>query len=305
MIDRLNREFSIQGHVNFQTGNNSLPKAVIANQYACVELYLYGAHITSYKPHGAAEVLWMSNKAEYRQGKAIRGGVPVVWPWFGPHASDPTKPQHGFVRTTLWQVAGTSVLPDNSTQIRLRISDTTVTRSIWPHAFDLELRCTIGPHLRIELISRNTGSDRITIGGALHSYFAVGDIGLATINGLENRTYIDELEENRTKKQDGPISFAQEVDRIYRDSADTSTVVNDPVMDRTITVAKEGSNTTVVWNPWIAKSRRMADFPDDGFRTMVCVETTNAADDVRTLQPDGEHVMAQIISVQSGSIAVR
>lgn len=297
MIDELNREFGIEGHVDFQLGEGGLPKAVIANEYASAEIYLHGAHVTAFQMRNSDPVLWLSDMAEFQRGKAIRGGIPVVWPWFGPHPNDETKPQHGFARVSEWTLIGTDALPNGYTRLRLQLTDSDASRALWPYPFELELNVTVGTELRVELISRNIGAESIAVGGALHTYFNVGNITEITIEGLDDREYLDQLENHQVKLQDGPMTITQEVDRIYLDT-DDECIIADSNMKRSLRVAKSGSSTTVIWNPWIAKSQRMADFHDDGYRTMVCIETANTAGDIHYILPGGQHTLTQIISVE-------
>ena len=297
MINELNRKFGIEGHVSFQTGTGDLAKAVVTNQRASAEIYLHGAHVTSFQPHGSTPVLWLSDIAEYESEKAIRGGIPVIWPWFGPHPQDKTKPQHGFARVSEWELFDTTGLPDGRTRLRLQLKDNVATRTLWPHPFELELNITVGARLRIELTSRNTDQETVEIGGALHTYFNIGDITQITIEGLDGREYFDQLDSHRVKLQNGSISISEEVDRIYLDTVNEC-VITDPNLKRKIRVSAAGSRTTVIWNPWIDKSQRMADFPDEGYRTMVCIEATNAADDIYRVPPGGEHTLSQTISTE-------
>ncbi len=296
ITDNLNTQFGIADHVSFQNGNGNLPKAVITNQFATAEVYLHGAHVTAYQPHDAEPIIWMSSLSPFQTEAAIRGGIPVVWPWFGSHPTDERKPQHGFVRTMAWSVVATAALPDRSTQLRLQVTDNEATRAMWPHAFELELAVTVGPQLRVDLISRNTGTDLMTVGGALHTYFTVGNIDEITIAGLNDKAYLDKPDNYVRKEQSGPIHIMGEVDRVYLDTVDECTII-DLAMARKIHVAKAGSRTTVVWNPWRERAAQMADLPNDGYRTMVCVETVNAVDDVYQVRPGAEHLLSQIVSV--------
>lgn len=271
---------------------------VVTNAFAQAELYLHGAHITAFQPHGTKPVLWMSDIAAFESGKAIRGGIPVVWPWFGPHPTDESLPQHGFARTSDWAVCATDVLPDERTELRLELRDDKAARALWPHPFVLELRVVVGAKLSVGLRTRNTGTESVRVGGALHTYFHIADVGGVSIEGLGGRDYIDRLEANRVKREKGSISISEEVDRVYLETTDEC-VINDLGLGRRVRVAKSGSRTTVVWNPWIDKARRMTDFPDEGYRRMVCVEATNTADDVYYVAPGGEHTLSQTISVET------
>lgn len=297
-ITALNERFAIAGQVQFLAGKNGLPKVVIDNVQATAEVYLHGAHITAFRPRGHNEVLWMSPLAQFQPGKAIRGGVPVIWPWFGPHGTDSSKPQHGFARTAQWQVQATEALADGCSQLQLVLTDSDATRALWPHAFELSLTVTVGAELKIDLTCRNTGEQSFTAGGALHSYFAIGDINKMSIEGLTGREYIDQLDGNQIKQQVGDVEISQEMDRIYVNSEDIC-VIHDAVLARDIQVRKTGSRTTVVWNPWKDKAKAMADFSDDGYQYMLCIEAANAAEDVVRLAPGEAHTLRQIIAVSS------
>jgi D-hexose-6-phosphate mutarotase len=298
MIAGLNRTFGIEGHLRFEEGAGSLPRAAISNAFATAEVYLHGAHVTAFRPRGAESVLWMSELAVFEAGKAIRGGIPVVWPWFGPHPGDEQLPQHGFARVSDWTVDDTRVLPDGRTQLRLKLVDDGITRQLWPHPFNLDLTVVVGSELRVGLTSRNAGTEPVTVGGALHTYFRVGDIGRISIEGLDGGEFMDQLDDHKTKRTEGKVTISGETDRVYLDTTGACAIF-DPSLQRTVHVGKSGSQATVLWNPWIDKSRRIVDFPDDGYRSMVCIEAANAFADVYVLPPGGEHTLAQTIAVKA------
>jgi glucose-6-phosphate 1-epimerase len=289
-------QFAILDYVSFMPGPEGLPMAELRNKHATGLVAAQGGQVVRYQPRGAEQVLWVSRLSSYAAGTAIRGGIPVCWPWFAQHPSDPTKPFHGFARTAMWQVRGTGVLEDDSAQLRLGLSDSEATYELWPHAFDLELVVTSGPTLSVELISRNTGDAPFVVGGALHSYFQVGDASRVAIHGLEGSRYIDKVDGGQQKTQSGPVTICMETDRIYLDTT-SECVIDDPAMGRRVRVAKDGSRTTVVWNPWIEKARLMADCGDEEYLNFVCVETTNAVDDVFEVAPGGEHRLRQVIAL--------
>ncbi len=298
--DELNQRFAIQDHLTFEAGVNKLTRALVDNQSARAEIYLHGGHLTSFQPNGQSPLLWMSDLARFESGKAIRGGVPIVWPWFGAHTIDPSKPQHGFARTSQWQVAESSAPSGSETILKLCLTNNAETQSLWPHSFELTLRITVSETLRLELTTRNTGKTPFEIGCALHSYFAVGDIARTTITGLDDCHYLDQLDDNKSKAQQGAVVINEEVDRIYRETEDECTIC-DEAARRYIHVGKSGSRSTVVWNPWSLKAQGMRDFPDDGYRSMVCIETANAADDTRTVDPGENHSLIQLISGRLGA----
>jgi D-hexose-6-phosphate mutarotase len=296
MVEDLNAQFALADQLYFQMGEGGLPIAQINNPLATAEVYLHGAHITAFRPRDHEQVLWMSSLAQFQPGKAIRGGVPVIWPWFGPHATDSSKPQHGFARTVEWRVSATKALADGSTQLQLQLTDNPSTRALWPHTFELSLTISVGSELKIDLTARNTGEQTFVASGAMHSYFAIGDVTQMHIEGLAGREYIDQLDGDQIKQQTGAVRITQETDRIYFNSEDAC-VIHDAMLSRQIHVKKSGSRSTVVWNPWKDKAQAISDFPNEGYQNMVCIEVANAADDVVQLAPGEEHTLSQIIAV--------
>ena len=292
----LNARFAIPEHVSFVSGPGGLPVAEVRNAHATASVALHGAHVFAFQPHGQAPVLWLSKRSYFAPGKAIRGGIPICWPWFGPHPTDPGLPAHGFVRTAAWNILETAIVPDGATLLRFGLQSNAHTLSLWPHAFHLEMVITVSAALQAELVVHNVGTHVFTCGGALHSYFTVSEIGNVAITGLEGRRYIDKLEPGQDKRQDGPITIDAETDRIYLDTTDTC-AIEDAGLQRRVVVAKTGSRTTVVWNPWIDKAQRLQDFDDDEYRTMVCVETANAVDDVVMVAPGAVHRLTTTIGV--------
>jgi glucose-6-phosphate 1-epimerase len=289
----LNGLFAIPGHLCFEQGEGGLTKAVVDNHYARCELYLHGAHVTSFAPKGAGELLWLSKSAAYSEGKAIRGGVPICWPWFGPDPEAKGRAQHGFARNRLWTLFGTSVNGRGETVLRLGLQDSDETMALWPHAFALEYTVTVGESLGMELMTRNSGDTPFTISQALHSYLEVDDVENVTIAGLEGCFYLDKLLPGERAVQEGALTFTGETDRIYEDDT-PSCLLRDG--SRSVAVFKSGSKTTVVWNPWEKKAAQMEDFDDEGFRRMVCIETANAASDLRTVAPGESHTISQTVS---------
>ena len=294
-IQELNDRFAIADQVSFATGPGGFPVMSVRNAHADAAIALQGADVTSFQPHGQEPVLFLSRHAAYAPGKAIRGGIPICWPWFGPHPTDPTKPDHGFARTRPWSVLDTMAMPNGATRVRLGLTDDAETRALWPHAFSLELAVTVGATLEVALVTRNTGREAFVCSGALHSYFRIGDVTASMIQGLEGTPYVDKVDGGRLKVQQGPVTIAGETDRVYTDTT-ASCLIVDPTLGRRVTVAKRGSRSTVVWNPWRDKARRLADFGDDEYTEMVCVEVANAGADTVTVAPGGEHHLGTTIS---------
>ena len=292
-LDTLSTRFAIADHVSFSESAPGLPVVEIRTAHASARVSLYGGHVLAWQPTGQKPVIWVSKAALFEPGKAIRGGVPVCWPWFGPLAG---QPLHGFVRTRLWTLRDTALDAEGQVIVRLGLSDDADTRAMWDHAFDLELVVTVGQTLTMALVTRNTGAAPFAINQALHTYFGVGDIGQTTVQGLDGCTYVDKVDNFTEKRQSGPVNFIGETDRIYLNTTADSLIV-DAAWGRSIRVAKQGSASTVTWNPWVDKEKTMADMASGEHRGMVCVETCNAGSDQVTLSPGDKHVLSACISV--------
>jgi glucose-6-phosphate 1-epimerase len=247
----------------------------------------------AWQPEGQAPVIWTSRAAVYQPGKGVRGGAPVCWPWFGGREG---QGAHGFVRTRMWQVRETRLDSAQQVVLRLGIGDDPSTRAIWDHAFDLELIVTVGSTLKMELVTRNTGSTPFSISEGFHTYFRVGDIARTTVAGLDGSEYLDKVSNASGVKQLGPVSFSGETDRVYLNTT-ASCSIDDPVLRRSIRVAKGNSASTVVWNPWSDKEKTFADMAAGEYTEMLCVETVNAGPVDITVAPGARHSLVASISV--------
>lgn len=296
-IETLNARFAVAGHLRFEEGPGGLLVARIANAHAEATISLSGGHVMTWAPRGEAPVLWLSGYASFAPGKSIRGGVPVCWPWFGPHEREPGFPGHGFARTVPWTVEGAEALADGSTRLILALALSDATRVQWPHASRVTNAVTVGRDLGISLVTRNLGAEPFVLGEALHTYFAVSDVRQAPILGLEGCRYLDKVAGGEVRTQAGPIVIGSEVDRVYLGTTADCTI-DDTGLGRRIRIAKEGSRSTVVWNPWEAKATKMGDFGPEGYLGMVCVESGNALEDVVTVPAGGEHALRVRYSVE-------
>jgi len=302
LLNTMNERYALPG-LNFRADPGGLLFADFDNAQATASLCLQGAHLTTWRPKGQAEpVVWLSPMAKYAPGKSIRGGVPVCWPWFGPHASESGFPGHGFARTVAWQLTGTQALDDGATQIRLLLAQNDATRAQWPKATRLELTATVGERLAIDLTTTNLDTEDIVIGEALHTYFGIGDIGAIEIRGLEDCVYVDKVDGGGRKTQAGASTCAGEVDRVYVNTA-AECVIVDPGLRRRIRIAKSGSHSTVVWTPWTEKAEKMGDFgpgrnQQGGWREMVCVESGNALDNLVTVPAGASHTLSVVYSAE-------
>lgn len=275
--------------ITHTTGNGGLPMINVSNGHADALISVYAGQVLSFQPKGAADVLFVSEKAYYAQGKAIKGGVPICWPWFGADPEGKGRPAHGFMRNRMWSEWESRENADGSTTVVLGVESSPETLAIWPHAFKLAMEITVGNTLQLALVTRNTGDAPFTITQALHTYFSVGDIAATSVTGLEGTQYIDKAAGagGTIKQQDGAVSIAAEVDRVYLGVPSALAIV-DGAQNRTIRITSSGNKTAVVWNPWAEIAAGMADLQDDDYTRFVCVETTNAADDVVEVPAGGE-----------------
>lgn len=298
-INSLNQQFGLDHQLQFVSGAGGLIMAEISNSLSSATIALQGAHLMTWSPRRQRPVVWLSPAAKFATGKSIRGGVPICWPWFGPHVSDSKLPGHGYARTVPWEVEHTRALPNGSTQIQLKLVETDASRAQWPHNTPVHMQITVGSTLVCELITHNATAASVTVGDALHTYFAVSDIRQVKIHGLGNNPYLDKVDGGQRKQQTGPILFNGETDRIYLESR-ADCLIEDPLWQRRIRIHKRGSASTVVWNPWTEKAEKMGDFGPNGFLGMVCVESANAADDVVSIPAGGQHRLWVEYSVEKG-----
>ncbi len=264
----------------------------IENNSATAKVALQGGHLFHYQQQGKKPLLWLSPKSHFEIGKAIRGGIPLCWPWFGKHRTDPTLPQHGFARISAFELLESNEPDENTTELVFKLQSSAEILVLWPYQFQLFLRITIGPTLTVALTTRNCDTKSFTITSALHSYFAVSYISYVSVQGLEKVEYWDSLTDD-TKIQKGSIHISEEVDRVYQKTTGPLLLLDS---DRTIKIVRDGSCSAVVWNPWKDKSAKMADMQDDAYKTMLCIETANAMGDARKLAPGEEHTLKMTLS---------
>jgi glucose-6-phosphate 1-epimerase len=289
---------ALPASVVLEPGEGGLDRLRVTGPAGRAEVYLHGAHVTRWQPTGADDVLFMSTRSRFASGDPIRGGVPICFPWFGPHASDASAPSHGFARVLPWQLVGAREEGDDVV-VELRLEDSPATRaSAWPHPFRATYRVTVGATLRLDLEVTSTGDGPVTFEEALHTYLTVADVRRVAVTGLEGTDYVDKVAGGRTTPgEPGPIAFTGETDRVYLDTRATTTV-DDPAGARRVVVGKESSDATVVWNPWVEKAAALPDLGDDEWTGMVCVETCNVGRSAVTLDPGASHTMTAVLRVE-------
>ncbi|MBK4998303.1 D-hexose-6-phosphate mutarotase [Pseudomonas sp. S31] len=271
----------------------------ITSAHADLLIAQQGAQILSYQRIGEPPLLWLSDQAIFRQGKSVRAGVPVCWPWFGNLQRNPASvqamyrgeqaPAHGLARSRDWQLLGIEEA-GSTLRIEFELPEAQGALPDWPHNVELKLLMVLGDDLELTLTSRNLGDAPVTISQALHSYFAVSDVHQARVEGVEGLAYIETLADWQQRQQLGALSFAGETDRIYLATPAKLSIV-DPHWQRRITLTSSGSRSAVIWNPWTERARELPDMADDGWQRMLCIETANVWDDVVTIAPGASNVL--------------
>lgn len=250
---------------------------------------LQGAHIIECIPAGQRPLLWMSPTDRCEPGAALRGGVPICWPWF---ADERGGPAHGIARTSDWQLHIVQVESD-SVQLMFRLPQEEIVRQLPRENWAVDVEFVLGADLKIALTTTNTGLEPQRLSQALHSYLPVANISDVEITGLQGSTYIDKVRDGATARQQSALRIEREVDRIYLNH---HAEVQLRAGDDELRVRRQGSESVVIWNPWQDKSSRLSQFPADGYRTMVCIEAANAGPDGRTLEPGSTHTLSTVIS---------
>ena len=292
----LDRRFGVPGIAKVCAGNGELPRICISGSRGDGEMYLHGAQVTSWKPAGQLETLFVSTRSRWQEGQAIRGGIPICFPWFRARVDDPHAPAHGFVRTRQWQLESI-VEHESGVAVSMFTGSDEVTRRWWPGEFRLVHRVVFGAELRLELICTNIGTTPLRFEEALHTYNRVADVEKARLHGLDTVRFLDNTDSNREKTQRGDLTIALQTDSAY---VNTQSAVDllDPQTGRRIRLNKENSLTTVVWNPWRDAASGMRDLGDGEWRQFICVEASNILDAAVSLAPGQEHKMAAVLSVE-------
>jgi len=295
-IAELDRRFGIPGIAKVDDGNGALPRVQVTGPLAKGEMYLHGAHVTSWIPTGYDQVLFVSSKSRWQEGQAIRGGIPICFPWFRGKANDPHAPAHGFVRTKMWHLQSI-VEHKGGFAVTMFTESDEQTRRWWPGEFRLVHRVTFGSQLSLELVCSNTGTTPLRFEEALHTYNRVLDTSQARLQGLDTIHFLDNTASNKEKTQRGDVAIAAQTDNAYLHTQNTVDLV-DPKMQRRIRLQKANSLTTVVWNPWREGAEKLHDLGDGQWAQFLCVEASNILDATVNLEPGEEHKMTATLSVE-------
>jgi glucose-6-phosphate 1-epimerase len=276
-IAQLNAQFGAAGRIAFREGPGGHPIAALVAPQGVCEVSLYGGQVLTYRMLGFQDALWLSPLAEFDEGKAIRGGIPICWPWFGkaPEGMPEGTPSHGFARRSLWRVVH-SEYAARETLLKLELTEADATSPAWPYAYRLTLTITLGDCLSLELQTRNLSEETITYGEALHTYLRVGDARNIQLIGVTETP----LTFNDTDTHD--VVYPKE---------DLAAVISDPDMGRILAITAEDTSAVVVWHP--ALDCGLSDVSLGGPRHFLCVEPANPhhVNGQITLAPGKAHVM--------------
>jgi glucose-6-phosphate 1-epimerase len=284
--------------VRLELGPGGLERLTLPASEGEAHVFLHGGHLSHFQPKGERPVLWLSRASRFEPTRAIRGGVPVCFPWFGPKAGAPEAPMHGVARILPWALVGVKREQSGSLEASLELTPEAAARGGFSLDLGATLTINVGRGLRLTLAVHNRGAAPARFEEALHSYFAVSDVTRVRVHGLERTSFLDKTEAGARKLEaEGPIAISAETDRVYLDTTATVTI-EDPGWDRRVVISKTGSATTVLWNPWVAKARAMPDFGDDEWPHMLCVETANVGEEAPTLTPAATHVMTATLEVE-------
>ncbi|MCC5828786.1 MAG: D-hexose-6-phosphate mutarotase [Phycisphaeraceae bacterium] len=307
----LNERLGIADRVKFEPGPGQLAVAKLSGtDGSTARIALHGAHVLSYTPGTGQEavaerdLLFVSRASWWEPGRPIRGGIPVCFPWFGPHPEHADWPAHGFARLRSWKIASTRLDASGEPVLALALESDASTAAYFPHHFAATLTVRLGQRLEIALDVRNLNAPGqgqpalpFSFEAALHTYFQVGDVRQVAVHGLQGTRYLDKVAGMAIREDDQPaVRFEGETDRVYMDTS-ADCIIDDASTGRRILVAKDGSNSTVVWNPWIDKAARMPDFGDEEWPRMVCVETANVGTNAVTLEAGDEHSLKLAIGL--------
>jgi glucose-6-phosphate 1-epimerase len=286
------QKHEIPERVTIVQGGGDLPKIKVKTDWSAAETYLLGAQVTGFQKNGEPPLLFMSQASQFVPGKAIRGGVPIIFPWFGAREGFPS---HGFARVTEWEWEGSFAAPDGS--VTLRFCLPTAAHAANLSSENVTFAVTISDQLTMELTVANLSrTENLIFENCLHTYFAIGDIAGVEITGLTRTTYIDKVDNFTTKLESAAaVQISSETDRIYLDTAEP-VEIHDSRLHRKIRVEKIGSASTVIWNPWAAKAKQMSDFVDGEYKQMVCVEAGNVAQNKITVAPGKSASLKVILS---------
>lgn len=263
---------TISPSISLQNDCNGFEFIIIEHEKLSAALTLHGAHLIHFQKKQEPAIIWLSKTAIFDSKKAIRGGVPVCWPWFGPADSHlgENLPAHGIARTSKWDLINTQESSDGVV-IELQLKSTEASLKIWPHDFELTLVITLNNECKLALTTENKGNKPFTYGGALHTYLNISSPESVNITGL-NQQFTNSLNNKCPEIGDTTLLIDKAIDSIYKKS-NVDIHLKDAQFQRDLTICNTGNNAEVLWSPWIEGAEAFADMPDNGYQTMFCIES--------------------------------
>lgn len=307
-MDELTDQFGMPGVLEF-TQRGDLLCLNVTTPAVTAQVTLHGAHLLAWQPVGQEPVLFLSKRSEFTASQAIRGGVPVIWPWFGarsaavpaPPEGAPKSPSHGFARTSAWRLQFAAIMQD-AVHLTFTLAPSAESRALGFDHFRIAYQMILGRDLRLCLTVANDGAEDLRFEEALHSYFAVKEIESVVLSGTETIEYLDKPDGMKRKRQpETALHFTEVTDRVYLATAATCHI-DDRAGGRTLHIAKDHSQNTVVWNPWAELTAGLADMEPEGWHGMLCVETANVGAAAITLAPGAVHTMEALVTVAQNTV---
>ncbi|WP_019529510.1 D-hexose-6-phosphate mutarotase [Dasania marina] len=294
--------------------HKELIAVAVSNSAAKALIFLQGAQVAEYQAHGHNKTLWLSGSNSYQQGRPLRGGIPISWPWFGQLSDNPaaitgqldsaqTYSAHGFARNSDWQLDSINTDNNEQTQLQFSYQPSAAQQALWPYDSRLQLEIKVGKQLQMNLTVTNNGQRPFSYSSALHSYYAVSDISDCEVTGLEQQRYVDINNPEAHSTQEGAVRVNTEVNRLYQHSRLQQKELPpiyllDKRQKQQTLITSSGSHSTVLWNPWMNKAKQLNHFAADDYRRMLCIETANAGEDIVTLAPQQSRQLSLCIQPQ-------
>lgn len=255
-----------------------LPLLRVQTSLCSAVIALQGAQLLDFQTTNGEPLLWLSPNCDFSPGVALRGGVPICLPWFGPHPTDATKPKHGFARNQPWQLTHALLVTGGAAELTFRFNSTA--SSLFAFSFSAELKMTLGHTAKLELTVINTDEKAFDCSYVLHSYYNVSHLNDAVVKGLSGKTYRDKLENYTDKTQVGDVRFPTEVDRVFPGITNNLSIESTPH----IAISHHNSPSVVVWNPGAENAAKMADVGAGNEQHYICVERGAVFDEQWHLQ---------------------
>ncbi|PKF60607.1 D-hexose-6-phosphate mutarotase [Psychromonas sp. psych-6C06] len=290
----LNKTKSLTPSASLQVDKNGFEFLIIEHKKLAAAFTLHGGHLIHFQPVNQAPIIWLSKTAIFDDQKAIRGGVPICWPWFGPASPElgGNLPSHGFARTSKWSI-GNIEETEEGVELELKLVSDEKTLAMWPYQFELTLKASLTEQLQLQLITENKGTQNFTYRSALHTYLNIGTPEAVKVSGL-NETFANSLQNKQLETGDGSLAIDQAIDSIYN-KAQGEIQLEDQQLQRTLTITNTGNDSEVVWSPWIEGATAFADMPDDGYQTMLCIESTITRSEGHFVSSGEQHILSTLI----------